>query len=247
MSDADDTSRDEQPDAEPEAAPTLTTHALGLHLRTGWVFRHVTLAAYPGDAIEIVGSGGTGRSMLLLALVGRARHTAGELDVLGRHLPAGRAGASVAREVRRRTAVAQVGPLVELEGQQSVRQAVAERGRWDRLRRREEQRVLAYDEAAALVGLSVPPDERVEALAVVDRTLLAVALALGSPHEVLVVDDLDLGLGEAEHLRVAEALADVAATGTVVVSAASRPSGSTRARTYDMPVHDAIHAAQEVR
>ncbi|WP_123369868.1 ATP-binding cassette domain-containing protein [Cellulomonas sp. PhB150] len=265
MPDADDTRTDEQhapepevadepeaglpePDVEaPEPAPVLEAHALGLHLRTGWVFRHVTVTAYPAEAIEIVGSGGTGRSMLLLALVGRARHTVGELAVLGHPVPTGRTGSRAARAVRRRTAVAQVGPPIELEGQQRVREANAERRRWDHVHRREEVRTLTYDEAADLVGLTVGPDERIEELATVDRTLLAVALALTAPHEVLVVDDVDLGLSQDEHRRVADALTEVAATGVVVVSAASRPSGAERARVLEMPIHEAVHAAAEAR
>lgn len=256
MSDADDTRPDEPPVVEPDAdetdepeepTPTVDAHAVGLNLRTGWVFRHVTLTAYPGEAIEVVGSGGSGRSMLLLALVGRARHTVGELHVLGTPLPTGRSGAAAARAVRRRTAVAQVGPPIELEGQQRVREATAERRRWDRLHRREDAALLGYDQSAELVGLAVAPDERVEELSAVDRTLLAVALALTAPHEVLVVDDVDRGLSEAEHRRVGEALADVAATGVVVVSAAARPSGAQRARVLGMPIHEAVHAAAEVR
>ncbi|RHA37531.1 ATP-binding cassette domain-containing protein [Cellulomonas rhizosphaerae] len=243
-----DVDEDESADEpEPEPAPAIEAHALGLHLRTGWVFRHVTLTAHPGDAIEVVGSGGTGRSMLLLALVGRARHSTGDLSVLGRPVPTGRTGAAQARAVRRRTAVAQVGPPIELEGQQRVREAAAERRRWDHVHRREDVQTLGYDEAAALVGLAVDPHELVDELAAVDRTLLAVALALAAPHEVLVVDDVDRGLSEAEHRRLGDALADVAATGVVVISAATRPSGAELARVLDMPIHDAVHAAAQVR
>jgi ABC-type branched-subunit amino acid transport system ATPase component len=234
--DVDEAESADEPEPAEEPEPAIQAHALGLHLRTGWVFRHVTLTAHPGDAIEVVGSGGTGRSMLLLALVGRARHSTGDLTVLGHPVATGRAGAAQARRVRRRTSVAQVGPPVELEGQQRVREATAERRRWDHVHRREDVRTLAYDEAAALVGLTV-----------VDRTLLAVALALAAPHEVLVVDDVDHGLSEAEHRRVGDALADVAATGVVVVSAATRPSGAERARVLDMPIHDAVHAAARAR
>lgn len=245
--DVDEAESADEPEPAEEPEPAIQAHALGLHLRTGWVFRHVTLTAHPGDAIEVVGSGGTGRSMLLLALVGRARHSTGGLTVLGHPVPTGRVGAAQARRVRRRTSVAQVGPPIELEGQQRVREAAAERRRWDHAHRREDVRTLAYDEAAALVGLAVDPHELVDELAAVDRTLLAVALALAAPHEVLVVDDVDHGLSEAEHRRVGDALADVAATGVVVVSAATRPSGAERARVLDMPIHDAVHAAAQVR
>lgn len=229
-----------------ERTPVLAAHGLGLHLRSGWVFRHVTLDVAAGESVEIVGSGGTGRSMLLLALVGRARHSVGDLEVLGSRIATGRAGAGIARDVRRRTAVAQVGPLIELEGQHSVRQAASERSRWDRLRRREQDVVLPFDAAAELVGLDIRPDARVEELAAVDRTLLSVALALTAPHEVLVVDDPELGLSESEHLRVGEALVAVATGGVAVVAAGARPSGADGVRVVAMPQHDAAHA-QEVR
>jgi len=234
-------SDDEPPHALPEPpAPMVDARGIGLRLRSGWVFRHMDVRATAGESVELVGSGGTGRSMLLLALVGRARHSDGVLDVLGTSLQPGRRGAAQARAVRRRTSVARIGPAIELDEQLTVAQSVSDRRRWDGA-------VTTFEEAAALVGLGVAGATRVEHLTAVDRTLLAVALALMAPHEVLVLDDADVGLSSDEHLRVGEALADVAATGVAVLSSAARPSGAARAAVVPMHAHRPVHAAQEAR
>ncbi|MBD8058506.1 ATP-binding cassette domain-containing protein [Cellulomonas sp. JH27-2] len=229
-----------EPEQPPAPRPLLDARGLGLRLRSGWVFRHMDVRATAGESVELVGSGGTGRSMLLLALVGRARHTDGDLDVLGTGLRPGWHGAAQARAVRRRTAVARIGPAVELDDQLTVAQSVSDRRRWDGA-------AATYDEAVALVGLELHGSTLVELLSAVDRTLLAVALALMAPHEVLVLDDADVGLSSEEHLRVGEALADVASTGVAVLSSAARPSGAARAVVVPVHAHQPVHAAQEAR
>jgi ABC-type multidrug transport system ATPase subunit len=172
----------------------------------GWVYRHVTVTAEPGDVLEVRGAGGTGRSMLLLTLVGRARPTAGTLTVLGHELPQG------SRAVRRLASVARLDDVIEPEDQQTVAQAFRERARWDRVHRAG-QDGLSYrvDEARELTGLRAADDERVAGLPAVQRTLLAVALAVLARPRLLVLDDLDDGLPPDEQVVVWAALGLVAA------------------------------------
>ncbi|WP_197021540.1 ABC transporter ATP-binding protein [Cellulomonas sp. HZM] len=223
------------------SAPVVVARGLGLRLRTGWVFRHVDLDVDPGESVELVGSGGTGRSMLLLALVGRARFTAGSLRVLGAELSHARAGAGAARSVRARTSVARVLPQVEPQEWLTVGESARERSRWERGRPTDGNGApLAFDEAARLVGLDAPRSTMVEHLGRLDQVRLALALALLAPHEVLVVDDLDRGL-RADELRAAgETLAAIAATGVAVLATTSRESGSAT-RVVELPRTPAEH------
>ena len=190
---------------------------LGMRAGEGWVYRHVDLTADPGEVVEVRGAGGTGRSMLLLTLAGRARATTGQLRVLGHDLPRG------ARAVRRLSAVARLDDVAVPEGQQTVRQAFRERARWERVRPAGSDG-LGYrvDETRELTGLTAGPHERVAGLGALQRTLLAVALAALSRPRLLVLDDLDDGLPATERDLVWAALHRVAdADGCLVLATTS--------------------------
>jgi ABC-type branched-subunit amino acid transport system ATPase component len=86
--------------------PLVRADGLGLRTRRGWVFRGVDLALAAGSVIALAGEAGSGRSMLLLALAGRARPTAGTLTV---------AGEGHRAHIRRSVAVARITASIELE------------------------------------------------------------------------------------------------------------------------------------
>jgi ABC-2 type transport system ATP-binding protein len=147
----------------------IRTQRLGLRTRRGWVFRNFDLVAPAGSVTALAGPAGSGRSMLLLTLAGRARPTDGELTVGGTKRRA---------DLRRLVAVARVTAAVELEPEMTVIDHVREadlltRGHFD------------YRWAAGIVGLDVDPTAVVADLATDDATLLAVALALATRPKAL--------------------------------------------------------------
>ncbi|WHP18941.1 ATP-binding cassette domain-containing protein [Cellulomonas sp. ES6] len=216
------------PDAPDDASAVLRADGLGMRTHVGWVFRHVDLRADAGEVVEVRGSGGTGRSMLLLTLAGRARPSVGTLRVLGHDLPRG------SRAVRRRSAVARLDRVIGPEEHHTVRMTFRERARWERVHPPGSDG-LGYrvDEVRELTGLVADPDVHVEGLPAVQRTLLAVALAALPRPELLVLDDLDDGLPPDEQALVWEALTRVAdADGCVVLASTA---GDPRTPAPDDP------------
>lgn len=181
---------------------------LGLRTREGWVFRDVDLTVPAGEVAAVAGKPGSGRTMLLLTLAGRARPTTGELRV----------GAALKRPaIRGQVAVARATGAVELDDDLTVGDHRRETGLLNR----------AADVAwaEALVELAVDSATPVGDLAADDRALLAVALAAAGRPAALVVDDVDLRATHAQQQRIWAALGAVAETGiTVVASTIDAPS-----------------------
>jgi|GEM_PF-1769682 len=227
----------------PQADPDAVVLARGLGMRSGgaWVYRHVDLTARAGEVVEVRGAGGTGRSMLLLSLTGRARPSVGTLRVLGHDLPRG------TRQVRHRSAVARVDRVMVPEENHTVATAFRERARWERVRPRGSD-ALGYrvDEVRDLTGLTAAGDERVSGLAAVQQTLLAVALAALARPELLVLDDLDVGLPDEEQALVWAALARVAAADACTVLAVTA-AGDPRTPLTPLPAVPLDRTVLELR
>lgn len=200
-------SRTDPLDLPPEQPPEgIRARGLGMRAGEGWVYRHVTVSAFPGEVLEVRGAGGTGRSMLLLTLAGRARATTGTLWVLGHQLP------HDTRQVRGLASVARLDDVVGPEDQHTVDQAFRERARWDRVHPAGSDGTgYRVDEVRELTALGAAGGERVAGLPAVQRTLLAVALAALERPKVLVLDDLDDGLPPDEQAMVWTALGQVSA------------------------------------
>lgn len=185
--------------------------ATGLGLRTpqGWVYRDVDLTVPAGEVAAVAGPSGSGRTMLLLTLAGRAKPTTGDV----------RAGAAITRPaIRRQVAVARATGAVDLDDDLTVGDC------------RREAQLLNRDAdvawATGLVELSVDSATVVGDLAADDRTLLAVALAVAGRPGALVLDDVDLRTTHAQQQRIWAALATVAETGvSVVASTIDAPVG----------------------
>lgn len=206
---ADDVPAGIEPDERPE--PVVDVEALGLRTRQGWVFRDVDLVAGPGELAAVFGPAGSGRSSLLLTLTGRMAATTGRARVCGVDLPGG------ASRVRARTAIARLGHSIGVDGTQLVTETVAEHRTMDG------GSDTSFDAAAEVVGFHGRLTEQVDELPAVEQTLLHIALAGAAPADVLVVDDTESGLTPDEQDRVWQALADLAATGPVIVAASSTP------------------------
>ncbi len=184
--------------SEPEPPQELIrAEQLGLRTRRGWVFRDVELSMTAGSVTTIAGPAGSGRSMLLLTLAGRANPTTGRLVVAGQEQrPA----------IRQLVAVARVTAAVELEPEMHV---------VDHIREAELLGHRDYRWAAGVVGLDVDPTAVVAEFATDDAVLLAVALALAGRPRALVVDDVDIAATPAQQRRIWTALR---AAGTTVIA-----------------------------
>jgi ABC-type multidrug transport system ATPase subunit len=198
------------PPTEPETAESATREAearlvvadgLGLRTRRGWVFRDVRIALPPGSVTTLAGPAGSGRSMLLLALAGRARPTEGTLTV---------AGARRRPRIRQLVAVARITDAVELEPELRLAHHI-----------REAARLAAadfdYPWARDLVGLTADSATLAGDLSADDATLFAVALALAGRPRALVVDDVDARVSEDQQARIWRALHAVADAGVAVI------------------------------
>lgn len=198
----------------------------------GPVFDGVDLDVPPGGLGAVVGTGGSGRSALLLALAGRFEFASGRVRV-GRHQLPG-SGEAAVKEIRRLVAVARTRPAVDLDGALSVRALVSERRGLAIPGVRDVEVTRAFEQA----GLThVPPGSRtrVESLPAPDRTLLAVALALLERPSALVVDDVDSGATPTEQASVWAILRELAdAGGTVIASAVAPPPGGLADATVEL-------------
>lgn len=208
MPTADDTRVDEP--IAPE--PVIVADGLGLRGRRGWVYRDVDLAVTDDRVVALTGAAGSGRSMLLLTIAGRARTTEGRLAV---------AGSADRRRIRRAVAVARVTAAAELEPELRVADHVREARLLDR--------GLDYAWARERVGLDVDSGTLVADLATDDAVLLAVAVALATRPRAIVVDDVDVAATPDQQARIWHALraTGVAVVASTVDGAVARAAGAT--------------------
>jgi ABC-type branched-subunit amino acid transport system ATPase component len=205
MTDSDESASErtaEPPAAEPGAeSPLVVADGLGLRTRRGWVFRDVRLALPADSVTALAGPAGSGRSMLLLTLAGRARPTDGTLTV---------AGDQRRPHIRQLVAVARITDAVEPEPELRVIDHVREAA------------LLAgpdfdYPWARDLVGLAVDSATLAGDLPPDDATLFSVAVALAGRPRALVVDDVDAGASDDQQARIWRTLHAIAAAGVAVV------------------------------
>ena len=191
---------------------------LGLRTRQGWVFRDVDLSLPDGSAVAIAGPAGSGRTMLLLTLAGRARPSTGELRVAG----------TVRRaDIRRQVAVARATGAVELDPDLHVGDCRREAGAAVRRTRTSAGPRSSW---ASTADRATPVGD----LAPDDAALLALALAAAARPAALVLDDVDLHTTHAQQRRVWTALTAVAAEGISTITS----SRSTRRIAGDAVVYD---------
>ncbi|WP_196279769.1 ATP-binding cassette domain-containing protein [Catellatospora paridis] len=180
-------------------AALLRAEGLGLRTRRGWVFRDLDLAVHPGELVTLTGPAGGGRTSALLALGGRFRTSHGTLRNPGR------------------TAFGLVPGVNEPEPALTVAEHVGERLRLLGLARPWHRR----SRHALLAGES---DDLVRDLSPLDRHRLMIKLALLEDPDVLLIDDIDVGLTPAETQTL---LSDLDATGRAVIAVCRDPFLST--------------------
>ena len=189
--------------------PPATLVARGLTLRgsRGPVFGSLDLVLPPQTHLAVLGTQGSGRSALLLALTGRLQGVRGELVLTGGPVdvaldgperPAARAyrppidAARHPHALRARTAVAHTTDLVELEPALTAAEVVDERCLADGVRRRAGRARFAL--LADAVRLSVAPEAVVGELPAPERALLAAVVACLRPARLVTFDDVDATL-----------------------------------------------------
>ncbi len=194
----------------------MIAEGLGLRTRRGWIFRDVGLQVPEPAALAVTGPAGSGRSMLLLTLAGRAKPSTGTVAV---------AGTTRRADIRRLVAVARVTGAIGLDPDLRVAD------------HRDEAALLCptadHDWAAETVGLHVDGTTLTGDLAPDDATLLALALAAATRPTALVLDDVDTATTPAQRERIWAALRAVAGAGiTAVASTVDEPEGVP---VYRMP------------
>jgi ABC-type multidrug transport system ATPase subunit len=224
---------------EDAAAVDLAVRARRLQLdgRRGRIFGPVDLAIPTGSLNLVTGPAGSGKTSLLLTLVGRMRPNRGsDLEVLGRRLPAH------AHSVQRRSSAVGVHGLDDLDEEVTVAATVRERQAWlarwyEIVRAPDDARVAAVCEP--VFGDSPAPRAKqlVHELDEADNLMLRIALAMLSRPQLIVVDDIDSLHDTDGRRRVWEALHGLADAGTTVIVAATSAGELSRLGWAVLPNH----------
>lgn len=199
---------------EQEQQPAPMIIAEGLDFGTGdlRLFGRLDFAV-PADSLAVViGPAGSGKSVLLAALVGRFAGFRGRLEV------AGLDAHKQSRRLRKITAAARIGTFVDLEPKHSISNALAERAAIEGLRL--DEATEAYAQLAEALDLDLDPGRLIDDLDGYQRSALTIVLSMLRPSKVLVLDDIHRNLNTDDQRRLLTELADLAArtSTTIVVS-----------------------------
>src|SRR5690606_29725821 len=186
--------------------------------------RPIDLTAHAGEVVEIVGPAGGVRTALLRTVAGRIKPSAGTLRVCGHRLPA------EADAVRRQVALAVLPPHVLADQTAQIYDCIADQLVLLDLPRDSD----LFDAAAELVGFRAGQHTAVVDLPILQRRLLALALALMVPVRVVVLDGADDDLVPAERDRLWTSFRSVARTNVAVLAGVGEPTElSDRVLTVD--------------
>jgi branched-chain amino acid transport system ATP-binding protein len=184
-----------------EGPPALAVDGLVAGYGGVEVVRDVSLAVRAGEIVALLGRNGAGKSTTLLAVTGAVRRTGGTVAVAGVAVPPGRPHALARRGV---ASVPQERSLfTQLSVAENLRLAV----RPGRRSAVEAETDRAVDRFQALAGLL---DRRAGLLSGGEQRMVALARALARRPQVLLVDEVSLGLGPQVVGAVGRALRSVA-------------------------------------
>ena len=169
----------------------VQARSLQLDGSRGRIFGPLDLDIKPGSMTLVTGRAGSGKTSLLLTLVGRMKPNRGSnLTVLGHPLP------QRAFAVQHRSSAVGIHGLDDLDQEVTVAACVRERKAWlapwyRRIRQPDDREVAEVCEP--VFGDVRPPRARqlVHQLDEADDLLLRIALAMLSKPDLLVVDDID--------------------------------------------------------
>lgn len=227
-----------------ERSLAVAATSLQLDGNRGRIFGPVDLAIEPGSLNLVTGAAGTGKTSLLLTLVGRMRPNRGsDLTVLGRSLP------RRAPFVQRRSAAVGVHGLDDLDEEVTVAATVREReawlARWYRIVRTPDDARVA-EVCASVFGDSPALGARqlIHELDEVENLRLRLSLAMLSSPELVVVDDVDALHDLDSRRRIWESLRALAQQGVTVIAAASTGGDLSRLGWADLPNHVTLPGAR---
>lgn len=214
------TDQDEDGTEPPTPEPDVIT-ARNLHLdgKRGRVYGPLDLDIPRGSLTVLTGPAGSGKTALLLTLVGRMRPSKGsKLTVLGRPLPAER------RAVQHRTSATGFEGLDDLDEEVRVRDCVRERmawlAPWYKVVRQPTQKQIDEICRATFGDQAAPPAKQiVHELDESSNLLLRIALAMMSSPDIIVVDQIDQLLDTHERDIVWHRLKALADDGLTIVTA----------------------------
>jgi ABC-type multidrug transport system ATPase subunit len=222
-----------------EALRASVVAASGLQLdgRRGRIYGPVDLDIAPGTLNLVTGKAGSGKTSLLLTLVGRMKPNRGsDLVVLGRRLPARAAG------VQRRTAAVGVHGLDDLDEEVTVAATVREReawlSPWYRIVRSPDDAHVARVCAEVFGRNPVPRAKQlVHELDEAANLQLRLALAVLSDPQLIVVDDID-ALHDTDGRRLVwESLRALTERGVTVIASAATAGELSRLGWDTLPTH----------
>lgn len=222
------------------APPAVRASGLRLDGSRGRVYGPVDLEIAPGTVTLLTGRSGSGKTSLLLTLVGRMRPNRGsDLVVLGRRLPARAAG------VQRRSAAVGIHGLDDLDEEVTVAAALREREAWlapwySVVRTPDDEHVARV--CAGVFGRNEVPRARqlIHELDEAANLQLRLALALLSSPELVVVDDID-ALHDTDGRRLVwESLRTLSERGVTVITAAASAGELSRLGWETLPGHVAL-------
>lgn len=198
--------------SEQQPAPMII--AEGLDFGTGdlRIFGRLDFAIPAGSLAAVVGPAGSGKSVLLAALVGRFAGFRGRLQV------AGFDATKQSRRLRKITTAARIGSFVDLEPKHSIGNALAERAAIEGLPPNEA--IDAYDRLAAALDPDLDPGRLIDDLDGYQRTALTIVLSMLRRSRVLVLDDVHRDLNTDDQRRLLSELVGLAGrtSTTIVVS-----------------------------
>lgn len=195
------------------ARPVVDARRLSLWLGAGWAYRGVNLVVLRGELVVLLGQDDSWRTPLIDTLGLRLEPSEGALSVCGYIVP------DQADTARRKVGMARlphhagtdpsirVGECVHAQLMISDLPADAD----------------VFAAAADIVGLSIDAAVPVAELNTLDRRLLAIALTLTLPVELMLLDRVDHALDDTERDELWRALNAVSRTGTAVVAGSATP------------------------
>lgn len=224
----------------PISARAVRASALQLDGKRGRIYGPVDLEIAAGTLTLVTGRAGTGKTSLLLTLVGRMRPNRGaDLTVLGEPLPAR------ARPVQRRTAAVGVHGLDDLDEEVTVSATIREReawlAPWYRIVHTPDDEHVARVCGEVFGRTPIPAARQlVHELDEAANLQLRLALALLSDPALIVVDDIDALHDIDRRALVWESLRSLRDRGITVIVAASTPAELDRLDWAVPPTHLAL-------
>ncbi len=194
-----------------DAGPAIRTDGLTKRFGDQAAVAGIDLDVPRGAVYGFLGPNGSGKTTTIRMLLGLVRATAGEIEVLGAAVPE-----------RADTVLPRVGSLVEGPGFHPHLTGAANLWRLDAVDRAADHATTSQRVAAALarVGLSSAADKRYRKYSLGMKQRLAIAAALLSPRDILVLDEPTNGL-DPQGTREIRSLIGELATGGVTVFVSS--------------------------